>query len=166
MDYQQINMFSSIDQARLINLMVVAKIKKGERLNTTSHYYAPSQNGYTQSMSRYLSGESRSQTIASLTQLINSVMNIKALKDDEDIKYVINLLLDVEKGICNLIYTYTNDVTTVSALTLILNTVERFIKTHGVPIQLEKFKIQRYYDENETIDTDDEPDIITEDVNV
>lgn len=161
-------MFSSLDQARVVNLMVVARIKKGERLNTTLHHYSIVPSGFIQSVTRFVSGESRSQTISSLTQLVNSCMNRKALKDESEVNSLINLLLDTEKGICNLIYTYNKDITTVSALTLVLNNIEHFIKQYGSDSQLEKFRNQRYFDENaiKNEEDDNDGDIVTEEIQV
>lgn len=126
-------MIRSIDRTRLVNLKVVASLKRGQKLKTrmqyfeiddSSTYYLP------QWLYRGYYEESRVQTLFSLSDLITSCTNVSLLKKEE-IPLIIDELLNASGGICNLISTYNNHITTVSDLILTLQQIFGFIKKHG-----------------------------------
>lgn len=134
-------MVRSVDNARLVNLKVVARIKRGQKLNTRMHYFQIVEKSILNSMSifRWLNGESREQTIASLTELVNSCINTDVLKPD-DIPIMVEEVVKTSGGLCNLIYTYIEDSTVESSLTLIIEQIGRFVEKHGTTKDKQEFQ--------------------------
>lgn len=125
-------MVTSIDHARMVNLKVVSKLKRGQKLNTRMHYFQIVEKSVFNSVGffRWLNGESREQTISSLTELVNSCINTDVLKKDE-IPIIVKEVVKTSEGLCNLIFTYSDDSTVESSLTLIIEQIERFVEKYG-----------------------------------
>jgi hypothetical protein len=143
-------MVSSIDHARLVNLKVVARLKRGQKLNTRMHYFQIVDKSIFNSMSffRWLNGESREQTISSLTELVTSCINVDVLKKD-DIPIIVEELIKTSGGLCNLIFTYSDDSTVESSLTLIIEQIGRFVEKYGSEKDKQEFKKRCSVLENE-----------------
>lgn len=143
-------MVSSIDHARLVNLKVVARLKRGQKLNTRMHYFQIVDKSIFNSMSffRWLNGESREQTISSLTELVTSCINVDVLKKD-DIPIIVEELIKTSGGLCNLIFTYSDDSTVESSLTLIIEQIGRFAEKYGSEKDKQEFKKRCSVLENE-----------------
>lgn len=150
-------MVSSIDHARLVNLKVVARLKRGQKINTRMHYFQIVDKSVLNSMAifRWFNGESREQTISSLTELINSCINTDILKKD-DIPILIEELIKTSGGLCNLIFTYSDDSTVESSLTLLIEHIGRFVKKNGTEDDIKEFRRKCSVLENEKADVLDE----------
>jgi hypothetical protein len=125
-------MFSSIDSDRIINLKVVAKLKRGEKLNTRLQHYTIEPPGFLSpaALYRWMGGESRRQTIQSLDSLITSCIN-QGRMGAEEIASLVEQLQQTTIGVENLMYTYKDDHTTVSGLELIMQKINYFIVNNG-----------------------------------
>lgn len=125
-------MYSVIDTDRIVNLKVVAKLKKGDKLNTRLQHYGIEPPGIfsTASIMRWINGESRRQTINALDTLITSCIKQANLSDNE-IATLVEQLYHTSTGIENLIFTYKDDVTSVSGLELIIQKIRYFISLNG-----------------------------------
>lgn len=125
-------MYSIIDTDRLINLKVVAKLKRGQKLNTRLQHYTIEPPGILSPAGflRWVNGESRRQTIQALDNLVSSCVYQNNLSFEEKGALVEQLYFSAE-GIKNLLFTYVNDDTTVSGLELILQKIYYFIQVNG-----------------------------------
>lgn len=138
-------MYKSIDSSRIRNLKLIARLKAGDKLCTRYHHYSIDAYGpfSYRSVMRYLNGESRSETIDSLTQLIESCVKQHGISPDER-RRLANEFKDVVKGIKNLSITYKDDSTACVGLDLIREMMEEYIDMYG-----DKDIVN--YDENEEI---------------
>ena len=143
-------MVTSIDKARLVNLKVVARLKRGQKLNTRMHYFqiVDKSSFYPSAFYRWINGESREQTISSLTELVNSCINTDVLRKD-DIPIIVEEVVKTSAGLCNLIFTYSDETTVESALTLIIEQIGRFVEKHGTESDKQEFKRKCSILENE-----------------
>ena len=134
-------MVTTIDHARLVNLKVVARLKRGQKLNTRMHYFQIVDKSIFNTMSifRWINGESREQTISSLTELVKSCIN-KDVLSSEDTLIVVEEVIKTSQGLCNLVFTYSDDSTVESSLILILEDIERFVNRHGTVDDIQELK--------------------------
>lgn len=125
-------MISSIDRTRLVNLKVVARLQRGQKLKTRKQYFEIDDNSsyMPQWITRMLSEETKEHTLFSLSDLITSCTNANVLKKEE-IPLVIDELINASEGICNLIATYIKFSTTMADLITTLQQIFGFIKKHG-----------------------------------
>lgn len=121
-------MYRSIDSSRIRNLKVLSRLKPGQKLNTRYHHYSIEDYSFFsyKSLLRWANGESRSQTIDSLTQLVESCVNQHGMKDDEKKRLLIQLN-ESKRGIENLGVTYNEDSTTCAGLEYIIEIIKRYI---------------------------------------
>ena len=129
-------MFSGVDSDRLINLKVVAKIKRGDKLNTRLQQFSIETNSGTfgniaGSFFRYFSGESRMQTVFALDTLITSSIAKTHGLNCEELEAFKLQLYQTGGGIENLIYTYKDDQTTTSGLELVSQKIKFFLNKYG-----------------------------------
>lgn len=140
-------MFSTMDQIRVVNLMVVARLQRGQKLNTRQHKFSIVDASSTWFLSRgsferAFKGESREQTMVSLDELVGASLRGE-MPDDGERSAFVELLLRVERGLCNLVMTYSGDVTTVACLSLLLDNIECYVAKNGTNDQLHRFKNMR-----------------------
>jgi hypothetical protein len=123
------DMFKSIDESKIINLNVIAMLKKGDRLRTRSHHY--SIDTYTSMFSykpiiRYFNGEGKVETIDSISKLITSC--VKQIGDSKkERQRLAKKLKKVFVGVHNLSDTYIGDATARAGLSYIKELIEDFI---------------------------------------
>ena len=128
-------MYSSIDSDRVINLKVVAKLKRGQKLNTRLQQYTiePTPgtiSAFTSGVVRWFGGESRLQTVQSLDNLVTSCIRRGNLTADE-LQFLVKQMYETSLGVDNLMITYKDDDTTVSGLELIQQKIRFFINHNG-----------------------------------
>jgi hypothetical protein len=128
-------MYSSIDSDRVINLKVVAKLKRGQKLNTRLQQYTiePTPgtiSAFTSGVVRWFGGESRLQTVQSLDNLVTSCIRRTNLTADE-LQCLVKQMYETSLGVDNLMTTYKDDDTTVSGLELIQQKIRYFINRNG-----------------------------------
>lgn len=128
-------MYSSIDSDRVINLKVVAKLKRGQKLNTRLQQYTiePTPgtiSAFTSGVVRWFGGESRLQTVQSLDNLVTSCIRRGNLTADE-LQCLVKQMYETSLGVDNLMITYKDDDTTVSGLELIQQKIRFFINHNG-----------------------------------
>lgn len=128
-------MYSSIDSDRVINLKVVAKLKRGQKLNTRLQQYTiePTPgtiSAFTSGVVRWFGGESRLQTVQSLDNLVTSCIRRGNLTADE-LQCLVKQMYETSLGVDNLMITYKDDFTTVSGLELIQQKIRYFINHNG-----------------------------------
>lgn len=128
-------MYSSIDSDRVINLKVVAKLKRGQKLNTRLQQYTiePTPgtiSAVSSAVIRWFGGESRMQTVQSLDNLVTSCIK-RSLLNTEETYSLVEQMYQTSLGVDNLIYTYKDDETTVSGLELIQQKIKYFINVNG-----------------------------------
>lgn len=128
-------MYSNIDSDRVINLKVVAKLKRGQKLNTRLQQFTiePTPgtiSAFTSGVFRWFGGESRLQTVQSLDNLITSCIRKTNLTADE-LHSLIKQLYETSIGVDNLIVTYKDDITTVSGFELVQQKIRYFINHNG-----------------------------------
>lgn len=128
-------MYSSIDSDRVINLKVVAKLKRGQKLNTRLQQYTiePTPgtiSAFTSGVVRWFGGESRLQTVQSLDNLVTSCIRRANLTVDE-VQCLVKQMYETSLGVDNLMTTYKDDDTTVSGLELIQQKIRFFINHNG-----------------------------------
>lgn len=131
-------MYSSIDSARIINLKVVSKLKRGEKLNTRFYRFTIESTNLlsTSAIFRWLNGESRDQTIDALDSLISSCVNQNGLSERENTDLV-EQLLSASEGIKNLAQTYKDDQTTCAGIEMILEKIKFFVIKHGKTLDVD-----------------------------
>lgn len=125
-------MYNSIDSSRIRNLKLISRLKTGDKLCTRYHHYsidAYSPLSY-RSIMRMIHGESRSETIDSLTQLIESCVKQYGIATDERTRLA-NEFRDVVKGVKNLSVTYKDDSTACVGLDLIREMMEEYIDLYA-----------------------------------
>jgi hypothetical protein len=125
-------MYSTIDSDRVINLKVVAKLKRGEKLNTRLQHYTIEPPGFLSpaALFRWIGGESRRQTIQALDSLVTSCIKQNHMSHEETMSLV-EQMYQTSLGVENLMYTYKDDHTTVSGLELIMQKIKYFIESNG-----------------------------------
>ena len=130
-------MYKSIDSARIINLKVVGKIKRGEKLNTRFYRFTIETTSMLspQFFYRWLNGESRDQTIDALDSLISSCVNQSGLSERENIDLV-DQLIHASSGIKNLAQTYKDDQTTCAGFEMILEKINYYVSKFGKSIEV------------------------------
>jgi hypothetical protein len=129
-------MYRSIDSSRIRNLKLISRLKTGDKLCTRYHHYsidAYSPLSY-RALFRMIHGESRSETIDSLTQLTESCVNQYGIAPDERTRLA-DEFKDVVKGIKNLSLTYKDDSTACVGLDLIREMMEEYIGLFATPCQ-------------------------------
>lgn len=129
-------MYRSIDPTRIRNLKVVAKLKQGQKLRTRFHHYSIDDHGVIslQSFLRWAAGESRAETIESLTGLIESCVTQHGLEPEEKVRLA-NQFKNVAGGIRNLAVTYKDDITACAGLELIMEAIDDYIARHGEDLE-------------------------------
>ena len=129
-------MYKSIDSSRIRNLKLIACLKVGDKLCTRYHHY--SIDHYSpisyRSIMRMINGESRSETIDSLTQLTESCVNQFGIAIEERTR-IADEFKKVIKGVKNLILTYKDDYTACVGLELIREMMEEYISLFGTSDQ-------------------------------
>lgn len=153
-------MYKVIDTDRIINLKVVAKLKRGHKLNTRLQHYTIEPPGILSPAGfvRWVNGESRRQTIQALDNLITSCVYQSNLSSGE-VASLVEQLYHTSEGVKNLAFTYKDDETTVSGLELILQKIKYFIESNGgFTPTVENVMIHR------RLSRDDSPDIQEEEV--
>lgn len=125
-------MYKSIDSSRIRNLKLISKLKIGDKLCTRSHHY--SIDAFRpisfNSIYRIINGESRTETIDSITLLVESCINQHGVSVEER-KRLANEFKGVVKGITNLGLTYKDDSTAMVGLELIKEMLLEYIKING-----------------------------------
>lgn len=129
-------MFTSIDSGRVINLKVVAKLKRGDKLNTRLYRFTIEETSIFSPafFFRWVNGESRDQTIDALDTLISSCITQNGLSQRETMDLVDQLMM-TSRGIKNLAETYKDDQTCVAGIEMILEKIEFFVKKYGKTIR-------------------------------
>lgn len=125
-----ITMYRSIDCTRIRNLKVVAMLKTGQRLRTKSHYYSIDE-AYDSFLSyipvsRFFAGETKIETVDSITRLVESCVKQTGLTKMDRTRLSEQLKSCIE-GINNLTVTYKSDSASVAALVFIIEMIEDFI---------------------------------------
>lgn len=163
-------MYKSIDSSRVRNLKLIARLKAGDKLCTRYHHYSIDTYGpfSYRSVVRYLNGESRSETIDSLTQLIESCVKQHGISQDER-RRLANEFREVVKGVKNLSITYKDDSTACVGLDLIREMMEEYIDMYGDKITYDEGEglegeAHPIVDEGITRTTEDDIDLETEEV--
>jgi len=122
-------MYKSIDSTRIRNLKVIAMIKQGQKLCTRLHHYSIDDYNTTftyKAIFRWFNGESRTETIDSISKLVESCVQQTGLSQSEKIRLA-NQFKEVIKGVKNLAMTYKDDSTACAGLEFIIETIEDFI---------------------------------------
>jgi len=125
-------LYTSVDNNRIVNLKVVSKLKKGEKLNTRLHRFTVEPPGLFSPgfLFRYFNGESRSQTIDAVDALVTSCVTQYGLMARERAVLVGQLSLAAE-GVRQLAFTYRDDSTSVAGLELILETIQHYVDVNA-----------------------------------
>lgn len=132
-------MYRNIDYVRVRKLKVVAKLQRGQKLNTRQQHYSIEDASLLslQGIYRWFNGESRSETVESLTELILSCTRQTGMDPNEH-KVLANQLIDVAEGIRNLSFTYKEDSTTCAGLDILLDIINDYCKDYVEKIDLEE----------------------------
>jgi hypothetical protein len=126
-------MYSSIDSSRIINLKVISKLKRGEKLNTRLHRFTIDGSYFhPRFLFRWLNSESRDQTIDAIDALVTSCVCQEGTANEE----LVEQLIQTAKGIGNLQSTYNEDQTTCAGIEMILEKIEHFVVTYHRSIHL------------------------------
>lgn len=122
-------MYRSIDSSRVRNLKLIAQLKVGDKLCTRYHHYSIDSYGpfSIRAVTRLINGESRNETIDSLTQLVESCINQHGIAPDEK-RRLANEFKEGVKGIQNLVITYRGDKSSCVGLQLILDMMEEYVE--------------------------------------
>ena len=125
-------MYKSIDSSRIRNLKLLSQLKVGDKLCVRYHHYSidPYGSFSLRSITRLLNGESRSETIESITQLIESCIKQHGIGNGEK-KRLANEFKNVKKGVENLMVTYRGDQTSCVGLQLIIEMMQEYIELYG-----------------------------------
>jgi hypothetical protein len=125
-------MYRSIDSSRVRNLKLVAQLRVGDKLCTRYHHYSIDPYGpfSLRALTRLINGESRSETIESITQLIESCINQHGISSDEK-RRLGNEFKEVIKGVSNLMVTYRGDKTSCVGIQLVKEMMEEYIELHA-----------------------------------
>ena len=131
-------MYSTIDSARIINLKVVSKLKRGQKINTRFYRFTIETTSVlsTSFLMRWINGESRDQTIDALDSLVSSCVNQVGLNEREN-NDLVDQLISASEGIKNLAQTYKDDQTTCAGIEMILEKIKFFVKKHGKTIDFD-----------------------------
>lgn len=128
-------MLSLLDNSTIVNLKVVASLRRGQRLNTKLHLYSICEpHGIVSSapLLRWWQGESREHTVNSLTNLFRSVTSqVGKNANNSEVRFAVTQLIRSAVGLRNLMSTYEDDPTVSAALSYILENVEHFIRLRG-----------------------------------
>ena len=122
-------MYRSIDSTKIRNLKVIAMLKHGQRLRTRTQFYSIDDYSLMtiyKAGIRYITGESRTETIDAITRLIESCVQQANILEAERIR-LSNQLKEVLIGITNLYITYKDDSTACAGLDYITELIEAFI---------------------------------------
>ena len=132
-------MYNSIDSARIINLKVVSKLKRGEKLNTRYYRFTIESIAMfsPQFFFRWVNGESRDQTIDALDSLISSCVMQSGSLEKPELDELISQLMLASQGIQNLAQTYKDDPTTCAGIEMILEKISFFVNKHGLNVNLQ-----------------------------
>ena len=105
----------------IVNLKVIASIKKGDRLTTNTNFLNVDQRSIIpQFIRRWKNGESRDETI----RMINLVVNT-GLASKLDLDYLANCI----EGLNSLKHTYTGDQQTQCRIDTIIDKIQQSIKS-------------------------------------
>jgi hypothetical protein len=130
-------MYKAVDYVRIRKLKVVAKLTKGQKLNTRQQHYSIEDASVLslKGFYRWVNGESRSETVESLTELIISCTQQTGMDPSEHVNMA-KQLMEVAEGIRNLAYTYKEDQTTCAGLDILLEMISAYCRIH-LPVELE-----------------------------
>lgn len=122
-------MYRSIDSTKIRNLKVIAMLKQGQRLRTRTQFYSIDDYSLMtiyKAGIRYITGESRTETIDAITRLVESCVRQAGVSETER-KRLSFQLKEVLIGIKNLYITYKDDSTACAGLDYITELIEDFI---------------------------------------
>lgn len=131
-------MYKSIDSSRIRNLKLLSQLKVGDKLCVRYHHYSidPYGSFSLRALTRLINGESRAETIESVTQLIESCIKQHGISNNEK-KRLANEFKNVKKGVENLMVTYRGDQTSCVGLELIIEMMKEYIDMYGDKENLE-----------------------------
>jgi len=126
-------MFPGVDSGRLINLKVISKLKRGEKLNTRFYRFTIESTSLLSPsfFTRWVNGESRDQTVDAVDSLVSSCIVQGSQMNEQEISKLIDQLFQVGRGLKNLIETYKDDCTTCAGIELVLEKITSFAAQHG-----------------------------------
>jgi len=105
-------MYHCIDNSRIRNLKLLSQLMVGDKLCTRYHHYSiDSYSPFSiRSITRMINGESRLETIESITDLVKSCIKQHGISEVEKNRLG-NEFRNVVKGVSNLMVTYRDDKT-------------------------------------------------------
>lgn len=152
-------MYRSIDSSRVRNLKLLAQLKVGDKLCTRYHHYTidPYDTFSIRALTRFWNGESRTETIDSVTQLIEGCILQHGINAEEK-KRLGNEFRGVVKGMNNLMVTYRGDKTSCVGIQLVKEMMEEYIESYADKEQEEEMMIlhQPITDVDVDVDVDDQ----------
>jgi hypothetical protein len=106
----------------IVNLKILAKIQKGDRITTTSSYLNIEQRSLIpECLRRWKAGECRNESIRKINIIVNNAICSKTPIQD----YLINSI----EGLRNLQDTYTGDLQTVARIDTIIDKIQKHTQT-------------------------------------
>ena len=154
-------MYKSVESKHIRNLKVIAMLKRGDRLRTRPENY--SIDTYDSIFSykpiyRYLTGESKEDTVESLNRLVETCIK-QAATAPHDKKRLAEQFKSAMKGLNNLAETYKESSTVVAGLDFIKEVIEDFIVTEDPEYQRETCQVvggdnELDIEEEEVVSTD------------
>ena len=115
----------------IVELKIISKIKKGEKLNINSKSIVHS-DSWVGSFNRSFTGESRNLLILHLERVINDTYQIIDDINDKDLLENVYKNLNLAKGgIQNLLETYKDDINITCKISVIIENVEKILKKYN-----------------------------------
>ena len=106
----------------IVNLKIIAKIQKGDRITTTSSYLNIEQRSLVpECIRRWKSGDGRNESIRKINIIVNNALSSKTPIQD----YLISSI----EGLRNLQDTYTGDLQTVARIDTIIDKIQKHTQT-------------------------------------
>jgi hypothetical protein len=106
----------------IVNLKIIANIKKGDRITTTSPFLNIEQRSLVpECIRRWKAGEGRNESIRKINIIVNNALISKTPIQD--------YLLACIEGLRNLQDTYTGDLQTVSRIDTIIDKIQKHTQT-------------------------------------
>lgn len=126
-------MYFSLDSTRIRNLKLISKLKIGDKLCTRYHHYKiDTYSPFSLStITRMVYGESRMETLESITQLVESCISQQGVSDDERVRLA-SQFKEVGVGLDNLMVTYKDDSATCVGLEFVKEMLNEYIDKHHI----------------------------------
>lgn len=132
MSYIKIGTHSKLD-CMIINLKVLTKVERGDRVINRNGYLIRQPKGISQAISRWMQGDDRYSTLEAVQAVVREFLDVLVEKtaDKASLRYLQKMFPDLLSHLTNLMHTYKGDTLLESSYELLLEKLKNEAMRYG-----------------------------------